>query len=312
MSAPDALVEVDPASIRAVIESMRASAVEYVRVASAISANLPPMPPLFHLVMEQQLERIRRRLHNLAFQLEVDALREAWRVAALEEAGATGVLRPMAALADDLGNEVRQVIQGLQAEPGPQASIDPDAARVHLASGVADNALQVWNEAAMVGRLGPNYDQVDPAGAAEARQQALATFLNLCELGGTWDAVDPGIRTRALQHALGRALDVKDLAAGDIPRWVGHVGSGLALGRIIVELAGGPGRVPPAVKLEDNLTTGALVTTGYDNISRVNRIPSDRDEGDEGVPSRARMVVNLERRLITSLGPAKPPRRRAR
>lgn len=307
MAAPDALVEVDPESIRGVLKALRSTSRACAAASGAVSTNLPMMPPVFHQQVQGALDQVARRLRDLAVELEYLACREAWRVSWLLEAGAGDVTGPLKDLLSDLAIEGRRVIGDLQREPGPEATFDDTAGVVHLVNGVADNLAQVWSEMEMLGRLGPNYSGIDPRGAERARQDAIATVLNLCEMGGLWDSVDTSIRGDAQLQALGRAVDWKDAAAGDLPRWVGHMGSGLVIGSVLRGLAGGRDRIPSSSVLEDDASLGAALQAGYGGVNRMNKIPADRDGRRR--PTSAELVARVERQFSGFLGQP-PPRRR--
>jgi hypothetical protein len=302
MGISDALVEVDPASVERVIQGLRDASRAYSDAAGRLCTNLPLMPPVFFMRTQVELDMIAARLQRLAVELEVSALREAWRIAWLIDAGAGAVAGATGDFINDLAAEARGRIVDLDREPGPEATLDPFAARVHFVHGVADNLGQMWQELAMIGRLEPGYGTVDPAGGEEARVAAVNTVYNLVDLSGAWDWVDPGTRLRALQHAVGRAIDWNDIAAGDAPRWLGHVGSGIVLGAFVSGLAGGSKGAFVTTEADEGLTLGAA----YKGFNNANKIPSDAS--DDGKPSTRAILARLERKVRPRSQRATPAR----
>ncbi len=296
MPSPDSRVEVEPDSVHRVIEALRSCSREYSAAAGRLCTNLPVMAPLIFLHTELELDIAAARLHALAVRLDYAAAVEANRILVLRGADGGDVSGVVRDLFGDLGGEARRLVGDVRDEPGWQASVNPLAWPVHVVVGVVENLGQLWQEAEMAGRLGPGYGNLDPAGGQRARQQAIATCLNFIEIAGTWDGVDPGISQRARNRAFLKALDWKDLADRDLPRWAGHVGSGLVLGEMVAGIAGGA----------DEIAAGGLVESGYEGLNGINKVPSDRDQ--KGDPSPDELVARAEKAFSGFLGQPSPSR----
>ena len=276
----DDLVEVDPATVLRVAAELKQASRRYSAAGWRMSTSLPMMPPRFLVRTQLTLDVIAGRLQNLALQLEIDAAVEELRMGRLREAGAGDLVSDVRSLAIDLNDEGHQAWADLSAESGPEAWIDPLGGQVHIALGIADNVSQMFQIARTLSHLDPAYAAADPAGASRARQERIAMAINLVLLLPDTAFIDPAGHRQATERAAARLTDWGDLQHGDLPRWVGHIGSSLALTWLVraVPPAEDPARARGAALDGAEHGPGGLVRGGYEGLSHANRLPIESSD----------------------------------
>ena len=290
---PDELVEVAPATVLRVAEEFRQASRRYSAAGWRMSTSLPLMPPRFLARAQLTLDVIAGRLQNLALQMELDASVEVLRMGRLREAGADVLVSDVRALLIDLNDEGHQAWADLSAESGPEAGIDPLGGQVHIALGITDTVSQMFQVAESLSHLDPAYAARDPAGAARARQERIAMAINLVYLLPDTALIDPAGHRQASEQAEARLADWGDLHQGDLPRWVGHLGSGIALTWLVRAI---PPADNPALRGGAALDgagdgPGGLIRGGYEGLSHANRLPTESDDPrSKQAPSRPKEI----------------------
>lgn len=290
---PEGLVEVEPAAVLRVAAELRQASRQYSAAGWRMSTSLPLMPPRFLARTQVTLDVIAARLQQLALALELAAAVEAWRMSCLVDAGAGDLGSEVRQLMNDLSDQGRQAWDDLARESGPQASLDPLGGQVHIALGVADAISQLFQAAETLSHLDPTYATTNPGGAARARQEMIAMAINLVLLLPDTAFIDPAGHRQATEGAAARLVDWRDLERGDLPRWVGHIGTGLTLDGLARGISPAD---DPALAGEGALDggengLGSVLRAGYDGLSQANHLPTDtggRDPG--GAPSRPRQI----------------------
>lgn len=273
------MVEVEPGSVERVLTEMRSASRQYSSAGWRMSTNLPLMPPLLLARAQAWLDVVAARLQALAVTLEIDAAVETRRLQQLVGADASEGQGAMRLLQEDLRGQGGRAWEQLMRESGPEAWIDPVGGSAHLAAGLVENISQLLDTAATIGRLNPTYASVDPGGARRARQEAIAMAINLVLLFPESAMLDPGAHDRATTRAGLKAIDWADLQRGDVPRWVGHVGSGFALAGLTRGLASADEAT--AAESTDSGVAQAF-GAGYEGVGHLNRLPTDRDTRQNG------------------------------
>ena len=276
------LLRVEPSSVVAAASELRRASQLYAATGWRLATNLPSMPPTFMASVQLELDLVAARLQALAVRLDLDAATEAWRMSRLEDADTGDFGAAIAQLVGDLGVEGRQAWGSMVAESGPQALGDPVGGNAHLLEGVGDNLFQLLELATMFGHLNPGYANTDPAGATSARQEVLAMAVNLMMLVPEVAAVDPEGHRRAVAETAAKVTDWQDLERGDLPRWVGHVGTGILLGTLVSSLTTSGGAAATAGADLDAGDTGAAVDATYKTFGQANRLPTQAPPGGGG------------------------------
>jgi len=227
------------------------------------------MPPRFLLGWRPALDAASVSLRLLALDLEA-AFVEAWsRLAQIEAAGGGDMGAPVAELLADMGNAARCAWGELDGERGFDGVVDPVGQRVHLAMGAADAAMSLLHTAAILYMGTPFYGLSQPGGR-EARQELVAMGINLTRLAPAWMVLEPEDGGSAYTETLGRIIDWPDLQRGDVFRWAGHLGAGVAMGKGAATLAEGLGSLEGAGALE------GVAGGTYQGINEANKLPVSR------------------------------------
>jgi len=221
-------VEVVPATVTPVFQRMRETAQVCNQAGGRLATHTPVMPPRFLLGWRPALDAASVSLRLLALDLEA-AFVEAWsRLAQIEAAGGGDMGAPVAELLADMGNAARCAWGELDGERGFDGVVDPVGQRVHLAMGAADAAMSLLHTAAILYMGTPFYGLSQPGGR-EARQELVAMGINLTRLAPAWMVLEPEDGGSAYTETLGRIIDWPDLQRGDVFRWAGHLGAGVAI-----------------------------------------------------------------------------------
>jgi hypothetical protein len=279
------IVEVDPASVLRAAGELRQASRLYSAVGWRIRTSLPFMPPVFAARAEVTVDVAAARLQALATRLDLDAAVEGWRMSRLGGADAGDVGGAVRQFAADLSTQGRLAWDDLSAENGLQATADPLGRSVHLLLGAADDLSQLFRTAMTFGQATPMYAIGDPAGAGRARQEIVAMAINLLMLFPESAVLDPEAHRRALSGTAASLLDWNDLKQGDVPRWTGHVGTGLLLGWLTKGLApaDSAGAADPALEGAGG-DLGPAVRNGYQALSDANRLPTGLGGRDNSQP----------------------------
>lgn len=263
-----AAVEVVPATVTPVFRCVRETARVCNEAGWRLSTHTPVMPPRFLLAWRPALDVATIGLRLLALDLEMTCL-DGWsRLAQIEAAGG-GELNPLGPdVVADMANAAGYAWGEVESERGFDQVVDPLGQRVHLTMGAADCVTSSWHTAATL-MMAPLYGVSKPAGR-EARQELVAMLINLTRLAPAWVVLEPEDAGSAYTETLGRILDWPDLQRGDLFRWAGHLGAGLALGRGAAALAEGVGSLEGAGALE------GVAGGTYQGVSQANKVPVSR------------------------------------
>ncbi|MFN2464336.1 MAG: hypothetical protein ABR573_10605 [Candidatus Dormibacteria bacterium] len=255
-------VELVATTVEPVLTHMRELARTCSATAWALTCRTPLMPPRFTMQWEADVRAVVAGLRVLAGELEIRACTEATRVGRLETAGGQPVSVPLSNLVSDLRVAGAEAWQNVDQERASDQLVDPFGRDIHAIMGAVDSLASLWHTAGILVQGGAPFATRTSAGR-KARHELVAMGINLFRLAPLWTVLEPEDSLAAAGEVVGRAIDVQDLQSGDVARWAGHIGAGLALGKAV-----------DAGVAEDGEAISAAMGRTYTGVGRANQLPS--------------------------------------